>query len=241
MTELTGQHLTEDDLARCCQEGEGSIADAPTGLMDQLAVLAGRAGHAVFLDCRSLDRELIAFRPGDVAASLVVMDTAVPHSNSGAGYRARREQSAQAATVLGIHSLRDATPEAVDQRLHGELRRRARHVLSENARVRRTVEVLRNGQMQALGNVLDESHASLRDDYEVSSGELDVAVAAARGAGAWGARMTGAGFGGCAIALVPSDALMAVTEAVHTAFARRQYRSPKVFSVATADGARRCG
>jgi galactokinase len=241
VTELTGQHLSETDLARCCQDGEESIAGAPTGVMDQLAVLAGRAGYAVSLDCRTLDRELIPFRPGDVALALMIIDTSVAHSNRGGGYRSRREQSAQAASVLGVHSLRDATLDDVDGRLSGMLQRRARHVLTENARVRRTVELLRNGRVQAIGGVLEESHASLRDDYEVSSPELDAAVAAAGDAGAWGARMTGAGLGGCAIALVPSYACQAVTAAVDERFARQGFRAPMVFEVTTADGARRCG
>ena len=241
MTDLTGQHLSDSDVARCCQDGEGSIAGAPTGLMDQLAVLAGRTGYAVFLDCRTLERELVPFRPGEVALSLVVIDTSVAHSNRGGGYRARREESAQAAGVLGVHSLRDATLDDVEGRLSGMLQRRARHVLTENARVRRTVELLRDGRVQAIGGVLEESHASLRDDYEVSSPELDAAVAAAHDAGAWGARMTGAGLGGCAIALVPSYAREKVAEAVRESFARQGFRAPTVFDVTTADGARRCG
>jgi galactokinase len=240
VTELTGQHLSDADVARCCQDGEGSIAGAPTGLMDQLAVLAGRTGYAVFLDCRTLERELVPFRPGEVALSLVVIDTSVAHSNRGGGYRARREESAQAAGVLGVHSLRDATLDDVEARLSGMLQRRARHVLTENARVRRTVELLRDDRVQAIGGVLEESHASLRDDYEVSSPELDAAVVAAHDAGAWGARMTGAGLGGCAIALVPSYAREKVAEAVRESFARQGFRAPTVFDVTTADGARRC-
>jgi galactokinase len=240
VTELTGQRIAHDDLARCCRNGEAAIGGAPTGLLDQLAVLSGRAGHAVFLDCQNLDRELIAFRPAEVSAALVVIDTAVPHSNSGAGYRARREQSAQAAAVLGVHSLRDATEQAVEQHLHGMLQRRARHVVTENARVRRIVDLLRTGQVHAIGGVLDESHASLRDDYEVSSPELDVAVVAAREGGAWGARLTGAGLGGCALALVPEYARETLAGSVHAAFARQGFGTPTVFEVSTADGARRC-
>jgi galactokinase len=240
VTELTGQHMAHNDIARCCRDGEAAIAGAPTGLLDQVAVLAGRAGHVVFLDCRTLDRELIAFRPAEVSVALMVIDTSVAHSNSAAGYRARREQSAQAATVLGVQSLRDATADAVEHSMHGVLQRRARHIVAENTRVRRIVELLRTGQIHAIGRVLDDSHASLRDDYEVSSAELDVAVVAAREAGAWGARMTGAGFGGCAVALVPVYARETVAAAVHTAFAGQGFGAPTVFEVATADGARRC-
>lgn len=241
VTELTGQRMSPNDIARCCRDGEAAIAGAPTGLLDQVAVLAGRAGHAVFLDCQNLDRELIAFRPADVSAELVVIDTAVPHSNSAAGYRARREQSAQAAEMLGVRSLRDATEQAVELRLQGMLQRRARHVVSENARVRRIVDLLRTGQVHAIGGVLDESHASLRDDYEVSSPELDAAVVAAREGGAWGARLTGAGLGGCALALVPEYARETLAGSVHAAFARQGFGAPTVFEVTTADGARRLG
>lgn len=241
VTELTGQRMSPNDLARCCRDGEAAIAGAPTGLLDQVAVLAGRAGHAVFLDCQNLDHELIAFRPADVSAALLVIDTAVAHSNSAGGYRARREESARAAAMLGVRSLRDATEGSVELRLHGMLQRRARHVVSENARVRRIVDLLRTGQVHAIGRVLDESHNSLRDDYEVSSPELDVAVVAAREGGAWGARLTGAGLGGCAIALVPEYARETLAGSVHAAFAGQGFGTPTVFEVTTADGARRLG
>ena len=240
-TELTGQRMSQSDIARCCRDGEAAIAGAPTGLLDQVAVLAGRAGHAVFLDCQNLERELISFRPADVSAALVVIDTAVPHSNSAAGYGARREQAAQAAEMLGVHSLRDATEQAVELQLQGMLQRRARHVVSENARVRRVVDLLRAGRLHAIGGLLDESHASLRDDYEVSSTELDVAVVAAREGGAWGARLTGAGMGGCALALVPEYARETLAGSVHAAFAGLGLAAPTVFEVSTADGARRLG
>jgi galactokinase len=240
LMELTGQAISSDDLARRCQAGEESIAGAPTGLMDQLAVLEGRSGRALFLDCRSLERELVPFQPADTGARLLVIDTTVAHTTSGHGYRARRNECRQAARDLGVASLRDANLDAIDSRLTGVLRRRARHVVTENARVARSAELLREGEVGDIGALLDESHASLRDDFEVSCGELDLAVETARSAGAWGARMTGAGFGGCAIALVPSDQCDAVTVALSGAFAQRGYRAPTVFPVTAAEGARRC-
>ncbi len=142
--------------------------------------------------------------------------------------------------MLVVPSLRDASLHAVDSRLTGVLQRRARHVVTENARVARTAALLRGGALQAIGALLDESHASLRDDFEVSCAELDLATQTARSAGAWGARMTGAGFGGCAIALVPSGQGLAVTGAVRAAFAAHGYRAPTVFPVTAAGGARRC-
>lgn len=241
VAELSGRELGHDELARCCQAGEQSVAGAPTGLMDQLAVLDGRAGHALFLDCRSLARELVPFAVDDAAAMLLVIDTIVVHGTSGAGYRARRDECARAAQHLGVPSLREATLDDVNSQLTGVMQRRARHVITENDRVAHTAELLRGGELREIGPLLVASHASLRDDFEVSCSELDLAVEAATAAGAWGARMTGAGFGGCAIALVPSEAVDDVAHAVRVAFARQRYAAPTIFPVTTADGARRCG
>jgi galactokinase len=238
-TELTAQQMSSLDIALCCQAGENAIAGAPTGVMDQVAVLLGRAGHALLLDCRTLDSELVPWRPADASLALLVIDTAVRHDNSGAGYRTRRDQCAQAAAALGVGTLRDATAESGARRLTGALRQRARHVVTENHRVVEVAEMLRAGHVAGIGPLFDASHASLRDDYEVSCAELDAAVEAARGAGAIGARMTGAGFGGCAIALVPVDSVGAVSTAVENAFAQRGYRPPGVSAVVTADGAHR--
>jgi galactokinase len=240
VAELTAQELGHDELARSCQAGEESVAGAPTGLMDQLAVLDGRAGHALLLDCRSLERELVPFAAASAGATLLVIDTTVTHDTSGAGYRARREECAQAAQQLDVRSLREATLDDVNARLSGRLQRRARHVVTENDRVVRAAAMLRGAELPGVGPLLTASHASLRDDYEVSCPELDVAVEAAIVAGAWGARMTGAGFGGCAIALVPSGVVDAVGNAVRVAFARRRFAAPNIFGVTTADGARRC-
>jgi galactokinase len=238
-TGLTGRQMSVTSVARCCQAGEEAIAGAPTGLMDQVAVLAGRAGHALFLDCRNLEHQLVPFTPEARGATLVVIDTTVAHDNSAPGYRERREQCAEAAAALGVPSLREATLDGVASRLGGVLQRRARHVVTENARVLRVVELLRAGHLEGIGDVLNESHESLRDDYEASCAELDSAVEAALHAGAWGARMTGAGFGGSAIALVPTCLCAPLADAVAAEFARRGHHAPRIFAVATADGARR--
>jgi galactokinase len=240
VADLAGAQLSADELARYCQAGEQSVAGAPTGLMDQLAVLESRTGHALFLDCRSLDRELVPFAVGDGAATLLVIDTGVVHGTSGGGYRARRDDCAQAARRLGVPSLREATLDDVDSRLTGVLQRRARHVVTENERVRRAAALLRDGETEQVGALLTAGHASLREDFEVSCPELDLAVDVAIGSGAWGARMTGAGFGGCAIALLPADRADDVAAAVRAAFAREGYAAPAVFPVTTADGAHRC-
>jgi galactokinase len=239
VADLTGQTLSSDDVARCGQDGEQSIAGAPTGLMDQLAVLEGRGGHALLLDCRTLQRESVPFDLPNLGATLLVIDTTVAHATSGDGYRKRRDECRQAASELGIASLRDASLDDISSSLAGVLQRRARHVVTENARVARTADLLRSGVLQPIGALLDASHASLRDDFEVSCPELDLATDTARSSGAWGARMTGAGFGGCAIALVPSAQCDAVTVALRAAFADHGYQAPTIFPVATADGARR--
>jgi galactokinase len=238
-TELTAQQMGVLDLARACQAGENAMAGAPTGIMDQLTSLSGRAGHALLIDCRNLSTEFMAWRPEDTSLALLVIDTTVRHANSGAGFRARREQCSQAAAALGVETLRDASAEAVATTLVGVLRRRAAHVVSENQRVVDVAGLLRAGRLQNVGPLLDASHASLRNDYEVSCAELDVAVQSARAAGALGARMTGAGFGGCAIALLHGAETDAVSTAVSAAFAQRGYRAPRIFAVVAADGARR--
>jgi galactokinase len=238
-TELTAQQMSRLDMAICCQAGENAMAGAPTGVMDQVTVLLGRAGHALLLDCRTLDTELVPWRPDEASLALLVIDTAVRHANSGPGYRSRRDECAQAAAALGVETLRDATAESVARTLTGVLRQRARHVVTENHRVVAVAELLRARRIADVGPLFDAGHASLRDDYEVSCAELDVAVEAARGAAAIGARMTGGGFGGCAIALVPTDSVDAVSTAVENAFDQRGYRPPRVFPVVTADGAHR--
>jgi galactokinase len=239
VTELTGQTMSALDLARCCQSGENSMAGAPTGIMDQVAVLGGRSGHALLLDCRTLISELLPWRPDEASLVLVVIDTAVRHANSGPGYGVRREQCAAAAALLGVKTLRDATADSVGKTLTGVLQRRAAHVVSENHRVVAMAALLRSGRIGDIGPLFDASHASLRDDFDVSCAELDLAVETARGAGAVGARMTGGGFGGCAIALVDEAGVDTVSTAVGEAFAARGYRSPRVFPVVTVDGAHR--
>jgi galactokinase len=196
----------------------------------------------LLLDCRSLEADQVPFAPADAGLVLLVVDTRVSHALGDGAYAQRRAACEQAARVLGVGALRDATQAGLDaarDRL-GELGwRRARHVVAENARVLAVAALLRAGRPEAIGEALTASHASLRDDYQVSAPELDAAVAAALGAGALGARMTGAGFGGCALALVPSDRAAGVGAAVAAAFADRGFRQPTTFDVRPADGAAR--
>ena len=241
LVEAHGARLDRIALARAAQRAENEAVGVSTGLMDQLASLLGRGGHALFVDIRSLETEHVPLDlDGDVR--LLVLDTRAPRRLVEGAYDERRAACEAAARELGVPALRDATPEQVDAaaaQLGDVGYRRARHVVTENERVLRTVEALRAGDMPRVGALLDESHRSLRDDFEVSSPELDAAVEAAVEAGALGARMTGAGFGGSALALAPAGRADAVRERVTHAFAERAFREPEVFAVTAADGARR--
>ena len=187
-------------LARLCSRVEHRWVGAETGLLDQLASLLGEPGHALLLDCRDLGTEQVPLELG--GWTLVVLDSGSAHEHAGSGYNERRRECAEASGALGVASLRDASVEAAS-RLPEPLRGRAVHVLSENARVLGAVEALRGGDLPALGRLLDASHASLRDDYEVSVPEVEATVDRLKAAGAAGARIMGGGFGGAVLALLP--------------------------------------
>ncbi len=191
------------DLARLCSRVENDWVGAQTGLLDQLAALFGRDGHAVRLDMRTLTVEPVALRLD--GWRLVTVDSGVEHTHAGSGYNDRRRECREAGEQLGVASLRDATAAGAAD-LPAPLDRRVRHVLAENARVDEAVAALRDGDLERLGALLDASHASLRDDYEVSVPEVDRLVERLRGGGAAGARMVGGGFGGAVLALYPPDA-----------------------------------
>jgi galactokinase len=190
-------------LARLCSRIENEWADANTGLLDQLASLFGESDRALLIDFRSLDvrpvpLELHGFR-------LVTLDSGEQHANAESGYNERRAECARACELLEVESLRDVTPEMA-QRLPAPLAQRARHVVSENARVQEAVAMLERGDVGGLGGLLDASHASLRDDYEVSTPAVEAAVGLLHDAGAIGARIMGGGFGGHVLGLLPPDA-----------------------------------
>lgn len=229
-------------LAQLSRRAENDFVGAPTGLMDQLASLQCTAGHALFLDTRSLDAQQV---PLDVAAdslALLVVDTRVHHSHGDGSYGNRRSACERAAKELGVTSLRDVPADGLADRLAGlddELRRRARHVVTENARVVDSVAALRVCDWPRLGELMVSSHESLRDDYEVSCPELDVAVETSLEAGAVGARMTGGGFGGSAVVLTALGRVRAVRTAVMDAFAANGWQQPSVFEVTPSAGAHR--
>jgi galactokinase len=188
------------ELAKLCSRVENDWVGAETGLLDQLASLCGRAGEAIRIDFATLDLEPVPLELGDWR--LVTLESGAEHSHAGGGYNERRAECRAACAALGIEHLSEADPERA-ARLPEPLDRRARHVLTENARVDAMVAALRAGDLEAAGSLLDVSHASLRDDYEASVPAVEDAVAALKDAGAAGARMVGGGFGGSVLALLP--------------------------------------
>lgn len=225
------------ELASACVRAENEIAGANTGGMDQAASLRARAGHALLLDTRDSSVEHIPFDLTAAGLELLVIDTRAEHALVDGQYAQRRATCEAAAAALGVPTLREIPPAELDAALERldseEARRRVRHVVTEIARVEEFVGLLRAGQVREVGPLMDASHASLATDYEVSCAELDVAVAAAREAGALGARMTGGGFGGSAIALLPAGSGPAVADAVTAAFAAAGF-GPPAFLTATA-------
>jgi len=239
--DLGGLGLSLDDLAAAARRAENDVVGAPTGVMDQMASLHGRAGHLVFLDTRSLAVEPVPFDPPSAGLALLVIDSKAPHALVDGEYAERRRSCEQAAEILGVPALRDVTDlDAALDRLDDLLRRRVRHVVTENARVLQVVAALRAGDdPRTIGPALTASHASMRDDFEITVPEIDTAVTAALDAGAHGARMTGGGFGGCVLALVEADAVEHVVRAVEAAYEAAGFRSPVAFVATAADGARR--
>ncbi len=233
-----GAELEPRELAHAAQEAENAFVGLRSGIMDQLASALGVRDHALLIDCRSEDVTPV---PLPSQAALVVADSGVKHELAGSAYNERRAESEEAARRLGARTLRDVSIAEFARRgalLPEPLRRRARHVVGENARVLATVSALRNGDLTDVGRLMNDSHDALRDDYEVSAPELDLLVEAARRVdGVYGARMTGGGFGGSIVALVRRDASAVLTRALESAYAARYGRKPSVTQVNAADGA----
>jgi galactokinase len=234
--------LTPAELASVGQLAENVAVGAPTGIMDQSASLLGRRDSAVFLDCRSLDAEIVPLGFEAAGLELLVIDTGVSHAHATGGYAARRASCEAGALALGVSSLRDVGVDDLPRArevLDDETFRRVRHVITENQRVLDTVRALREQGPASIGDLLDASHRSMRDDFEISVPELDLAVETAQNSGAIGARMTGGGFGGSAIALVPSAHVSRVLVSIDGAFAEHGFAQPDMFTVTAADGAGR--
>ncbi len=242
--DLAGLQLSRDDLAAVARSAENDMVGAPTGLMDQMASLHGRAGHLVFLDTRSLVVEHVPFDLSVAGLALLIIDSRAPHALVDSDYAERHRSCAKAAELLGVRALRDVTSDDLDVALASLdddlLRRRVRHVVTENARVLEVVATLRSpADPRRVGPVLTASHASMRDDFEITVPQVDIAVEAALAAGAHGARMTGGGFGGCVLALVENDQVDAVVGAVQTAYADAGFDPPSAFVAEACSGARR--
>jgi galactokinase len=229
-------------LAKVGQLAENKAVGAPTGIMDQSASLLGREDHAVFLDCRSLESHLVQLGFAEAGLEVLVIDTGVKHSHATGGYASRRASCEAGAKALEVASLRDLNVDDLPRArnlLDDETFRRVRHVVTENQRVLDTVDRLRTDGPLAIGELLDASHISMRDDFEISVPELDLAVETAQANGAIGARMTGGGFGGAAIALVPSDGISRIQVAIDGAFAEHGFGQPTMFTVTASNGAAR--
>ncbi|MGW2102174.1 galactokinase [Streptomyces olivaceoviridis] len=231
-------------LARLCQRAENVYVGAPTGIMDQTASACCEQGHALFLDTRDLSQQQIPFDLVAEGLRLLVVDTRVKHAHSGGEYGKRRAGCEKGAALLGVDALRDIPYDGLDAALarlgdEEEVIRLVRHVVTEDERVERTVALLRAGDTRAIGPVLTEGHASLRDDFRISCPELDLVVDTALAAGALGARMTGGGFGGSAIVLAEAADVDTLTKAVEEAFAAADFKTPRVFEAVPSAGARR--
>jgi galactokinase len=214
-------------LVDACIRAETEVAGAPTGGMDQTVSMLASPGAALLIDFESGTSSPVPLPLVEAGLGLLVTDTRVQHALVDGGYGERRADCEAAATALGVPTLRQATPEGVASLADDRVRRRAQHVVTEIARVSLTVDALSAGDWAAIGPLFAASHASMRDDFEISCPELDLAVSAAVEAGALGARMTGGGFGGSSIAVVPEDRLDAVAAAVDVAFAGAGFRAPQ--------------
>jgi galactokinase len=262
---LAGVEIPRADLVTIARRAENEFVGVPTGVMDQSASLRCQAGHALLLDCRSLEVAQVPFDPGAAGAALLLVNTRARHALSDGEYGRRRAECEEAARRLDVPSLRSITDPAEVERLDDPvLRRRARHVVADDQRVLEVVALLRSlpgapgfsaavagssaaaassagaaGAYGEIGRLLSRAHASLRDDFEVSWPEADVAVEAALAAGAAGARMIGGGFGGSVLALAPAASLDTVRDSITSAFAERAWTAPEFLSATPADAARR--
>jgi galactokinase len=225
-------------MARLCQRAESEWVGMKCGIMDQMVSAAGQADHALLIDCRSLEMEAVPLPPETV---VVALDTATRRGLVDSVYNERRAQCEAAAHALGVPALRDVSVEQLEARAHALealTLKRARHVVTEDERTLQAIEAMRKGDAVEMGRLMNASHTSLRKDYEVSSQELDTMVACARREdGCYGARMTGAGFGGCAVALVAADVAGAFAEAVVACYRRATDIAPNVYVCAATDGA----
>ena len=243
LDELYGLGIPPMTLALACQEAEHQFPGVPCGVMDQLAVMLCEERHALFIDTRDLETKQVPLDPAATDAVFLLIDTGIRHDLASSAYAERRRTCEEAAAALGVAALRDVgvheLPDALAALDDHEARRRVRHVVTENERVLEALELLEQGQLRKVGPLLTASHASLRDDYEVSCAELDLTAAAAEAAGALGARMIGGGFGGSVLALADAADAERITDVVSGAYAAENLPPPNVRLVHPARGAAR--
>jgi len=239
---ITGKNLDPVEKALLCQKAEHDYAGMPCGIMDQFISVMGRENHILLLDCRSQKPELVPMT--DASVAVLIINTNVKHELTGSEYPTRRKQCEAAAKILGVPSLRDATPEALELakgRMDEVVFRRARHVISEIERTVHAAEGVRASNWPTVGQLMYASHASLRDDYEVSCKELDIVVDIAESiglkGGMIGCRMTGGGFGGCTVALVKSDAVEAISKKIAANYKKKTGIEATIFVSRPAAGA----
>jgi len=229
------------ERAKLARRAENAFVGAPTGLMDQAASTLCTAGHALFFDCRTDAAEQVLLDTLSSGLEILVLDTKTPHALVDSEYAARRTSCEEAARLLGVPALRDVTDldAALAQLSDPVMRRRVRHVVTENARVLEAVAILRAGRIVDLAPLLDASHESMRDDFEITVPQVDLAVDVARAAGALGARMTGGGFGGCIIALAEAGDSNRIGDEITVKFGAAGYGPPMQFTAVPSAGAER--
>ncbi len=243
LTTISGFSIDPIEMAKLCQRAENQFVGTQCGIMDQFISCCGRSDQALLLDCRSLEYEML---PLSQNAKLVICNTMVKHRLAGGEYNERRAQCEAALryfarSLPGIRALRDVTPDDLERagtELPEIIYRRARHVISENARVIRASLALKGNDFDAFGQLMNQSHVSLRDDYEVSCPELDLMVElASQVEGVYGARMTGGGFGGCTINLVESESVERFKQIISTLYNQATNILPEIYVCAAAEGA----
>jgi galactokinase len=243
---VTGDKLDPVEKALLCQKAEHEYAGMPCGIMDQFISVMGKQDHLLLLDCRSRIPEMVPMT--DPSVAVLITNTNVKHELTGGGYAKRRAQCEEAARVLGVASLRDATADMLEHargKLEPLVWRRACHVITEIERTLHAAQEVRASNWPAVGQLMYASHCSLRDNYEVSCAELDAVVEIAQGlgpeGGVIGCRMTGGGFGGCTVALVRTEALPVISATIATQYEKRAGIKPSLFVSRPAAGARVIG
>ena len=239
---VAGKKIDPVEKALLCQQAEHEFAGVPCGIMDQFISVMGRENHLLLLDCRSHQTELVPMN--DPSVELLIVNTNARRELSSGEYAKRRTQCEMAAKILGVRSLRDADPEALEAaggEMDGVVYRRARHVVGEIERTLHAAEGIRASNWPTVGNLMYASHTSLRDDYEVSCTELDIVVELAEAigikGGVFGCRMTGGGFGGCAVALVKTEAVEAISKKIAADYRKRTGIEATIFVSRPAAGA----